>query len=162
MKQPQLSHWKTNPSPVWAVVTVRISHQQPAMGFNVWGPKEFAFPLKNRLWSASCCQWWFFITGILALTRMPFNTPKGQWQPGICMPLVLAGTRDFWNMQSDASVHLETLAINGAAKHQYLHDYTVNQMICKYIYIYYVCINVWTKYLYVNLYIQLSGVQNFN
>jgi hypothetical protein len=69
------------------------------------------------------------------LTRMPFNTPKGQWQPGICMPLVLAGTRDFWNMQSDASVHLETLAINGAAKHQYLHDYTVNQMICKYIYI---------------------------
>ena len=141
MKQPQLSHWKTNPSPVWAVVTVRISHQQPAMGFNVWGPKEFAFPLKNRLWSASYCQWWFFITGILALTRMPFNTPKGQWQPGICMPLVLAGTRDFWNMQSDASVHLETLAINGAAKHQYLHDYTVNQMICKYIYIYILCLH---------------------
>jgi len=67
------------------------------MGFNVWGPKEFAFPQEKPALICILLPMMFFHldTGILALTRMPFSTPKGQWQPGICMPLVLAGTRDF-------------------------------------------------------------------
>ena len=119
MKQPQLSHWKSTQSiPVWAVVTVRVSHQQPAMGFNECGAQrnllKLWFPLQKTalicivlpMIGFSSWHW-----QALALDALSTNTPRAQPQPGICMPLVSSGTGDFWNMQSDESIHLETMAI---------------------------------------------------